>query len=101
MFARKVCYTFVRPKRRFLEVCIFLGRALKNPVVRKTEPVSKTKFANIVRIVHRDEVEAPITEWLQEAYAWQDAPPPKRTASPSRKRTTGKKASGRGRKRGK
>ena len=26
MFARKTCYAFVRPKRSFLELCIFLGR---------------------------------------------------------------------------
>jgi uncharacterized protein DUF5655 len=29
MFSRKSCYLFVRPKRKFLEVCVFLGRALK------------------------------------------------------------------------
>ena len=27
MFSRKSCYFFVRPKKSFLEVCIFLGRA--------------------------------------------------------------------------
>jgi Domain of unknown function (DUF5655) len=68
MFARKACYLFVRPKRAHLELCVFLGRAIKSPRVKKPTPVSKTKFANIVRIVHRDEVEAPITEWMQEAY---------------------------------
>ena len=26
MFSRKSCYFFVRPKRSFLEVCVFLGR---------------------------------------------------------------------------
>ena len=90
MFARKVCYSFVRPKRSFLEVCIFLGRALKSPLVKRAEPTSKTKFANIVRIVHRDQVEAPITDWLQEAYALQDARRAKPTALPRRKRTAGK-----------
>ena len=68
MFARKSCYCFVRPKRSYLELCIFLPRALKSPPVRRVEPSSKTKFANLLRIVHRDEVEPPITEWLQEAY---------------------------------
>ena len=68
MFARKSCYCFVRPKRSYLEVCIFLPRALKAPQIRRAEPSSKTKFANLLRIVHRDEVEPPVTEWLQEAY---------------------------------
>ena len=72
MFARKVCYFFVRPKTKYLEVCIFLGRALRAPQVRKVTPSSQTKFANIVRITHRDEVEAPFTEWLREAYEVSD-----------------------------
>ena len=74
MFARKACYFFVRPKRSFLEVCIFLRRAVRGPQVRRTVPASKVKVANMLRIVHRDEVEAPITDWLREAYALQDQP---------------------------
>ena len=68
MFSRKSCYFFVRPKRNFLEVCVFLGRALKAPQVRRVEPSSKSKLAHFIRITHRDEVEAPITDWLREAY---------------------------------
>jgi hypothetical protein len=34
MFARKSCYFFVRPKRQFLQVCVFLGRTIKAPQVR-------------------------------------------------------------------
>ena len=72
MFSRKVCYAFVRPKRNFLEVCLFLGRALKAPQVRRAVRSSKTKTANIIQIRHRDEVESPITDWLQEAYELPD-----------------------------
>jgi Domain of unknown function (DUF5655) len=68
MFSRKSCYFFVRPKRNFLEVCIFLGRALKAPQVRRADRASKSKIAHIVHIRHCDEVEAPITDWPQEAY---------------------------------
>ncbi len=74
MFSRKSCYFFVRPKKRFLEVCIFLGRALEGPQVRRSDPASTTKIANILRIQHRDEVEAPVTDWIQEAYEWSAAP---------------------------
>jgi hypothetical protein len=59
---------FVRPKAKNLEVCVFLGRALKDPRVKKPTPVSKVKWANLFRIVHRDEVEAPLTDWMAEAY---------------------------------
>lgn len=74
MFARKACYFFVRPKRNFLEVVIFLGRALKAPQVKKVHESSKTKRANVIQIRHRDEVESPITDWLQEAYDYQGLP---------------------------
>jgi hypothetical protein len=68
MFSRRSCYFFVRPKRNFLEVCVFLGRALKAPHVRRVAPASKSKLVHIIHIRHRDEVEAPFTDWLQEAY---------------------------------
>ena len=68
MFSRRSCYFFVRPKRSYLEVCVFLGRTVKAPQVRKVVESSKTKRVHILRITHRDEVEAPITDWLQEAY---------------------------------
>jgi hypothetical protein len=68
MFSRKSCYFFVRPNPRYLEVCIFLGRLLKAPQVCRTDQASKHKVVHFVRIKHRDEVEAPITDWLREAY---------------------------------
>jgi uncharacterized protein DUF5655 len=68
MFSRRVCYFFVRPKKNFLEVCFFLGRVVKAPQVRRVERPSKARVAHIIQIRHRDEVEAPITDWLQEAY---------------------------------
>jgi len=72
MFSRKVCYFFVRPKTKYLEVCIMLGRPLKVPQVRSVMKGSKSKFANMIRITHRDEVEPPITDWLMEAYRLPD-----------------------------
>jgi hypothetical protein len=105
MFSRKSCYFFVRPKTNFLEVCLFLGRTLKAPQVRQVLPASKTKVANILRIRHRDEVEAPFTTWLEEAYAFSDSsarstagrakPEPKRKAktAPKRKAKSSRKTS--------
>jgi hypothetical protein len=74
MFSRKSCYFFVRPKRNFLEVCVFLDRPLKAPQVRRVERASKSKIVNVIHITHRDEVEPPITEWLQRAYEICEAP---------------------------
>jgi len=72
MFSRKSCYFFVRPKRKFLEVCVFLGRTLKAPQVRRVDRASKSKVVHVIQIRHRDEVEAPITGWLREAYERSD-----------------------------
>jgi hypothetical protein len=61
-------WIFVRPKKSFLELCVFLGRRLKAPQVRRVDRASTSKLVHIIQIKHRDEVEAPITDWLQEAY---------------------------------
>ena len=93
MFSRTSCYFFVRPKRNYLEVVIFLGRAVKAPQVRQVVESSKRKKANIVRITHRDEVEAPITDWLQEAYEMSETLSGSRRSSRSAAR--GKRGTGR------
>lgn len=73
MFARKTCYFFVRPKKQYLEVCVFLGREVKSQQVRRIHRASKSKNVHILRITHRDEVEPPVTDWLREAYEVSDA----------------------------
>ena len=72
MFSRKSCYFFVRPKKSFLELCVFLGREISAPQVRRIDRASKTKIVHFLQITHRDEVEAPITDWLREAYAFSE-----------------------------
>jgi hypothetical protein len=73
VFSRKSCYFFVRPKRSYLELCVFLGRSLKAPKVRRVDRASKSKVVHVIQIRHRDEVEAPVTDWLHEAYELSDA----------------------------
>ena len=92
MFSRKSCYFFVRPKKSFLELCVFLARPLKHPRVRRVDPSSKSKFVHFIQVKHRDEVEAPITDWLREAYDLADpaATPPVRLMKP-RKRVAKKR----------
>jgi len=90
MFARKTCYFFVRPKKSALEIVFFLGRAVKAPQVRKVVEASRAKRAHIVHVTHRDEVEAPITDWLQEAYEVSDTLSGKSVSKAARKRATRK-----------
>lgn len=68
MFSRESCYFFVRPKKSYLELCIFLGREVKAAQVRHADHSSKSKIYHIIQIRHRDEVEPPLTDWLREAY---------------------------------
>ena len=49
MFARKSCYFFVRPKRSFLEVVIFLGRAVKSPRIKKVSSRRRSSAPTLSR----------------------------------------------------
>jgi hypothetical protein len=86
MFSRKACYFFVRPKKSFLEVCVFLGRSMK--------------VVHVIQIRHRDEVEAPLTDWLREAYEVSDElalkarTPPERAKPVARNSAPAKKKNG-------
>src|SRR4030095_8425241 len=75
MFSRTSCYFFVRPRPNFLELCVFLGRTVKAPQVKKVVRSSQSKLAHLIRVTHRDQVEAPITDWLEEAYKFSESRP--------------------------
>ncbi|BCS31002.1 hypothetical protein TBR22_A02010 [Luteitalea sp. TBR-22] len=81
MFSRRACFCFVRPRRRWLDVCVFLGRGVTSPLLWKAMPSSRTKIAHLFRITHRDQVEAPLTEWLAEAWAMSGQPAPRGAAT--------------------
>ena len=69
--------------------------ARRAPQVRRVDRASASKLAHLFRIGHRDEVEAPITGWLQEAYDLSGAVPSKARparAKPKRRAVTAKKA---------
>jgi hypothetical protein len=64
MFSRKSCYFFVRPKRTFLELCVFLGRTLKAPQVRRIDRASKSKIVPVIHVRHRAEWKFPLLTGL-------------------------------------
>jgi hypothetical protein len=86
MFSRRSCYFFVRPRKSYLEVWIFLGRRVKAAQIARIEGNSSWKACHLVRVRHRDEVEAPITEWLREAYDF-GAQPPQRTRTKAKEKS--------------
>ena len=68
MFARRVCYMFVRPKKSYLELCFFLPRKLGERAIHRVQAVTKTKFSHTFKLTHADQLEEPLTDWLREAY---------------------------------
>ena len=85
MFSRKACHFLVKPRRKFLEFWMFLGRAVKAPQVKKVVESSRVKRAHLLHIIHRDQISSPITDWMREAYELQDNPPPKPPRAKARK----------------
>src|SRR5262245_20900902 len=98
MFSRDSCYFFVRPRRSHLQVCVFLGRAIRAPQIRRVERTSKSKLVHIIHVTHRDEVEPPFTDWLREAYELPDklsAQTPKRSKKLSKRKSVSAVSRGR------
>ena len=96
MFSRRSCYFFVRPKRSFLELNVFLGRTVQATQIRKVIRSSAAKAVHVIQIRHRDEVEAPITEWLEEAYHYAEPGNTKDTKGGTKGGTKGTKRSTKG-----
>jgi hypothetical protein len=92
MFSRQSCYFFVRPKQKYLEVCVFLGREVDAPQVHRIDRASKSKAVHTIRITHRDQVEAPVTTWLKEAYGFSGGDPATKATKKATKKPALKKA---------
>ncbi len=68
MFSKKVCYFFVRPKKSYLEVVIFLPVKRIDTAFKTVTAVSKTKFAHTFKLVHADQIEGELTDAITEAF---------------------------------
>ena len=64
----------------------------------RSDQSSRTKVYHLIQIRHRDQVEAPLTDWLREAYELQDvlvatrAPVKRAVKKAAKKKVTKKKA---------
>ena len=58
--------------------------------------VIEDKVAHLIQVRHRDEVEAPVTEWLHEAYHLQDTPAAKPVAAKAARKSAAKPVGKRG-----
>jgi hypothetical protein len=69
MFSKKVCCFFVRPKKAFLEVWIFLPHEIEG-LKSMQSSAKKIKFCNLFKLTHSDQVEEPLTTWLRESFSF-------------------------------
>jgi hypothetical protein len=73
MFSKKVCSFFVRPRKTFLAVWIFLPRKIEG--LRSMQgPTKKVKYCNLFKVVHADQIEEPLTDWIREAFHFAPEP---------------------------
>jgi hypothetical protein len=69
MFSRRICYMFVRPKKSYLEFVFFLPEPQNSSLIARVDERSPRKFSHTVRLVHADQVEEPLTDWIRLAFA--------------------------------
>lgn len=68
MFSKKTCFFFVRPKKSYVEVVVFLPEKRILLGFQSVQPVSKVKFAHTFKLIHADQVEGELTKAIQRAY---------------------------------
>jgi hypothetical protein len=68
MFAKTICYFFVRPKKKFLETVIFLTDDRKRLGFHSVVAVTKIKYSHTFRLVHADQVEGELAEAIKQSY---------------------------------
>lgn len=67
MFSTKVCYFYARPKKTLIEVWIFLPRKIEGLQAMQVT-TTKEKYSNLFKLIHADQVEEPLTDWIREAF---------------------------------
>jgi hypothetical protein len=67
MFSKKICYFFVKPKKKYLEVWIFLPHKIDGLTFMQG-PSKKEKYCNLFKLTHADQAEEPLTDWIREAF---------------------------------
>jgi Domain of unknown function (DUF5655) len=68
MFSKEICYFFVRPKKSYLEVVVFLKSKETIAGFKPAKIVSKTKYAHHFKLIHSDQVEGSLTDSIQQAF---------------------------------
>lgn len=68
MFSKKTCFFFVRPKKSYLEVVLFLADSKKRKNFKSVTPVSRVKYAHAFKLIHADQLEGALTDAIRESY---------------------------------
>lgn len=72
MFSKKHCFFFVRPKKSFLEVVVFLSDKNNIKGFKSVQSVSKSKYSHTFKLIHSDQVEGDLVNAVQRAYQMLD-----------------------------
>ncbi len=67
MFSGQACYFFVRPKKTYFEVVVFLGHAKKRTSFQSVRAVSSKKWSHHFKLLDPDQVEGELTDALMES----------------------------------
>ena len=68
MFARRVVYLFVRPKKSYLQVNIILPKLIESKLIKRGNRVSESRAVNTFRLEHADQIEEPLIDWIRAAF---------------------------------
>lgn len=74
MFSTRVCYCFVRPRSKDLQLFIMLPKRTKHERFKKIVKQNKKKWSHYMLLKHPDEISNPVTGWLEEAFAASNNP---------------------------
>jgi hypothetical protein len=69
MFSKSVCYFFVRPKKSYLEVVLFMRSGQLRNGFKSVQAVSKIKYAHNFKLIHADQVEGELSACINTAYS--------------------------------
>lgn len=64
----KTGFAGIHPRKSFLYLNLRMNRPLQSERIAKSEQVSKNRYHNEIKIISRDEINAELIEWLEEAY---------------------------------
>jgi hypothetical protein len=68
IISAKSTFLAIKPKKSYVDIEFLLNEEILDFPIHKTVRVSRNKVAHFIKIESPEEVEGPVTSWLQRAY---------------------------------